>query len=238
MVDVFQTISMSEPHPSKKKSKDGAMFWGATFGGIILIAVLVWCFDLKWLHDHAQSFNGVLVFVLTVFLPLVGVPVSAVYAVVGAKFGPVFGLAVAVVAIALHLLLSWWIAHSWLKRPLEALLRRTGRQIPGVPEGEYIPVCLLVALVPGASYTLKNYLLVLAKVPFRPFFWTLLPSHLVHATLAIFFGDFTGAMTTPKLVFLVSYAVMLIGLGHYVVLRLKRRKRQGQGIGPVQDASS
>jgi uncharacterized membrane protein YdjX (TVP38/TMEM64 family) len=205
------------------KSKSDALFWVVTLAGIALMVLFVWWFDLKWLHARAQSFSGPLVFALAVLLPLLGVPVSALYALVGAKFGPLFGLLLTIVIIACHLLGSWWIAHSWLKRPLEILLRKFGRRKFEIPKGDAVPVCLFVALVPGASYTLKNYLLVLARVPFPPFFWTLLPAHLVHATLAIFFGDFTGAMTTPKIIFLSLYALVLIGLGHHVIQRLKRR---------------
>lgn len=208
---------------SRKQSS--ALLWIATLAGIALMVVLFSLFDLKWLHTNAQRLSGALIFALTVILPLVGVPVSAVYVMAGAKFGITWGLTLTLAAIALHLIGSWWIAHSWLKRPLEALLRKLGQQIPKVPEGEYVPVCLLVALVPGASYALKNYLLVLAGVPFRSFFWTLLPSHFVHAALAILFGDFTGDMTTPKIIFLSIYALVVIGLGHYVVRRLKRHQR-------------
>lgn len=217
----------AEPNASSASStrQGNAWFWVSTLAGIALIVVLFSVLDLKWLHTHAQQLSGEIVFALTVILPLIGVPVSAVYVIAGAKFGLGWGLTLSLVAIALHLIASWWIAHGWLKRPLEALFRKMGRQIPKVPRGESVPVCLLVALLPGASYALKNYLLALAGVPLRPFFWTLLPSHFVHAALAICFGDFTGDMTTPKIIFLVSYALLVIGLGHYVVKRLKRHKR-------------
>jgi len=205
--------------------RSNALFWVATFAGIALMVVLFSVLDLKWLHANAQRLSGGIVFLLTVILPLVGVPVSALYVLAGAKFGVGWGLILTILAIALHLIGSWWIAHSWLKRPLEALMRKLGRTVPTVPEGEYVPVCLLVALLPGASYALKNYLLVLANVPFRSFFWTLLPAHFVHAALAILFGDFTGDMTTPKIIFLSIYTLVVIGLGHYVVRRLKRHKR-------------
>jgi hypothetical protein len=45
-------------------------------------------------------------------------------------------------------------------------------------------------------------------------------------------------MTTPKIIFLVVYALLLVGLGHYVVLRLKRRKRKQAAEDATQDASS
>ena len=218
-------VSETDAGVAAPTRRSDALFWVVTLAGIALMVVLFSLFDLKWLHTSAQRLSGGLVFALVVILPLVGVPVSALYIIAGAKFGAVWGLTLTLVAIALHLIASWWIAHSWLKRPLEALVRKLGREIPKIPQGEYVPVCLLVALLPGASYTLKNYLLVLAGVPFRSFFWTLLPSHFVHAALAILFGDFTGSMTTPKIIFLSSYALVVIGLGHYVVQRLKRHKR-------------
>ncbi len=216
---------------ARNRSKPEFWFWLTTAGGVLLMAFVLWKFDVKWLHDHVQQLNGFLVFALLAVLPLFGVPVSALFVATGAKFGPGWGMVVTAGAIAFHLLASWWIAHSWLKRPLKALLRKFGRQQPEVPRGEYVSVCLFIALVPGASYTLKNYLLVLANIPGRPYFWTLLPAHLVHASLAIVFGDFTGAMTGPKIVFLCGYAVVLLGLSHRLFRRMKRRTRTATEAG-------
>lgn len=217
---------MSESKALVKERKESSLFWAVGLLGVILLAALFWWFDLEWLHGRARQSNGLAVFVLIVLLPLAGVPVSLLFALGGAKFGHTWGLVLAAGAIALHLLASWWIAHSWLKRPLEALLHKFGRRKPEVPKGEYIPVCLAVALMPGASYALKNYLLVLAGVPFRQFFWTLLPAHSLHASLAILFGDFTGAMTTPKIIFLTVYALLLVTLSHRVFRRMKLRTQQ------------
>jgi uncharacterized membrane protein YdjX (TVP38/TMEM64 family) len=213
------------PEEPAREMKQGLQFWVGTGTGVILVALLVWLVDLKALHDWAGRLNGTAVFALMVVLPLIGVPVSVLYAVGGAKFGQPWGLVLAAAAIAAHLVASWWIAHSWLRRPLDALLRRMRYKKPQVPRGEYIPICLLIALIPGVSYTIKNYLMVLGGVPFRPFFWTCLPAHFFHAILGVLFGDFTGAMTTPKVVFLIAYALLLAGLSHYVVRRLRARKR-------------
>jgi len=213
----------------KTKSNE-SLFWIATAAGVVLIAGLFWLVDLKWVNDHVQRWNGFTVFLVIVFLPLVGVPVSVLFAAAGAKFGAGWGLLVTAVAIALHLSLSWWIAHGWLKRPVAALLRRFGKVQPELLAGDHVPVCLLVALIPGMSYTVKNYLLVLAGVPFGKLFWTCLPAHLFHASLAIFFGDFTAAMTPAKIIFLIGYAVVLVGLSHHVVRRLKRRTQPQGGV--------
>jgi uncharacterized membrane protein YdjX (TVP38/TMEM64 family) len=215
-----------------------ALFWIVTFAGAALIAGLLWLIDFKWLHEHIQRLPAFALFLALVFLPLLGVPVSVLFATTGAKFGSGLGLAATALAIALHLILSWWIAHSWFKRPLAALLHKLGRNKPELLAGDHVPVCLLVALFPGMSYALKNYLLVLADVPFRKLFWTCLPAHLFHASLAIFLGDFLAAITTPKIIFLSAYAVVLIGLSHHVVRRLKRRGRPAKKITPILSEKS
>src|SRR5688572_12620487 len=99
---------------TKRKTKSNEpLFWMATAAGVALIAGLLWLVDLKWVNENVQRLNGFAVFLVLVLLPLVGVPVSVLFAATGAKFGSGWGLLVTAVAIALHLLLSWWIAHGW-----------------------------------------------------------------------------------------------------------------------------
>ena len=225
------------PEDNKPALKSESAFWLTTLFGVALLVALLWLIDLKWLHDGILGLNGVAVFGAVVLLPLVGIPVSVLYAVTGAKFGPLAGLGVVAVATAIQLVASWWIAHGWLKQPLEALLRRRGIKPPAVPKGADVQMCLVVALMPGLSYTLKNYLLALGGVALRPFFWTLLPAHLVHASLGLFLGDFAGEMTTSKVVFLAVYAVVLIGLSHTIYRRVKRRSEMNAAAA-VQDSAS
>lgn len=225
------------PEANKPFPKSEWVLWLTTFFGVVLLAGLLWLVDLKWLHDGILKLNGVAVFGAVTLLPLIGVPVSLLYAVTGAKFGPLAGLAVVAVATAIQLVMSWWISHSWVKQPLETFLKRKGVKIPAVPDGADVQMCLVVALMPGLSYALKNYLLALGGVALRPYFWTLLPAHLIHASLGLFIGDFAGEMTTSKVVFLAAYAVVLIGLSHFIYRRVKRRSRANAAAG-VQDSPS
>lgn len=197
----------------------------ATIVGVVLMLAFASFYDLKGLHGRVSSLPGLLVFLLVAILPLVGAPVSVLYVLAGAKFGPGWGLAWGAVAIAIHLVASWWIAQSWLQRPVQALLRRAGYAQPSFPKDDAVAICLLVALVPGLSYTLKNYLLVLGGIPFRSFFFCCLPAHFFHAVLAILFGDFTGDMTPGKITFLVVYGLVLAGLSRHVVRRMRERKQ-------------
>lgn len=200
-------------------------FWAGVAGVILFFGCIAWLVDFSWLHDHARSLNGAVVFVLLAVLPVMGVPASILYVVAGARFGEGWGLLVALGAIVIHLLSSWWIVHSWLKQPLTRLFTRMGKRIPSVPEGESAPICLLVALMPGVSYALKNFSLVLANVPFRHFFWICLPIHLFTAALGIMFGGFSGSMSKPQIAILVTYAVVMVSLSRYVYRRIRRRQK-------------
>lgn len=210
---------------STEAARSKRLFIILTVVGIALMVAVPLFVDLERLHGFLSRLDAWLVFLALAVLPLVAVPVSILYVVAGAKFGPAWGLVVSAAAIALHITASWWIARSWLNPLLTRLLKKARIRIPQVPPGEYVPICLLVALIPGVSYTAKNYLLVLSGVPFRPLFWTCLPAHFFHATLAVLFGDFTGAMTPPKIAFLVVYGVVLTWLSHRVVKRLKARRK-------------
>jgi uncharacterized membrane protein YdjX (TVP38/TMEM64 family) len=158
--------------------------------------------------------------------------VSLLYAMGGARFGPGWGLALATVAIVLHLLLSWWIGHSWLKRPLHALLHALHGPVPHLAAAEEVPVCLLVSLVPGVPYAIKNYALALAGVRFRTFFWVCLPAHFFHAVPGVWFGDFTRGFTPGRIIWLLLYVGVLAGLTHGIVRRLRARRRMAPAPPP------
>jgi uncharacterized membrane protein YdjX (TVP38/TMEM64 family) len=194
----------------------------------ILILLFAKFFDAKKVHTWTEGINPWVVFGCLVVLPLVGFPVSVLFVVTGVKFGKGPGLAVVAVAIALHLVLSYWLGKSVLKGPIEKLFSKSKYKMPVVPEGEYVSISLLTALMPGIPYTVKNYLLVLGKVPFKPYFWCCLPSNWFHASLAVLFGGFSKEFTPLRIGLLVAYGVVLTVLCRHVVKRLKARKGAAQ----------
>lgn len=212
---------------SKKRNR--IILW--TVVGVILIAigVLSHSFSLRTIHSWAVHMNGWLLFLLMSLLPLVGVPMSILCIMAGAKFGPWEGLAITAVGVAINLIASWWIARKWLHGPVEKLLQKTQYKKPNLEKGEYAGVCLLTALVPGPSYTLKNYFLALSNLPFRVIFWIGLPAHLFAMSPGVFFGNFSGSMTTAKATFLVVYTLLLIGVSQYLIRRLRKRKMNASG---------
>src|SRR6185312_263484 len=115
-------------------------------GIAVLLGVLSHTFSLGTIHRWGAEMNGWVLFSLMAFLPLVGVPISVLCIMAGAKFGPWNGLAVTAAAISINLILSWWIMRSWLRGPVEKLLQKTKYKKPELQKGEYAGVCILTAL--------------------------------------------------------------------------------------------
>lgn len=212
------------------KTRNRLVFWGIIIGCAAVIAVFFHSINLKTVHSWATEINGWLLFVLMSLLPLVGVPISILCIMAGAKFGPWDGLGVTAVAVTINLTASWWMVRSWLRRPIEKILQKVQYKKPELQKGEYAGVCLLTALVPGPSYTLKNYFLAMSNLPLRVIVGIGLPAHLFAMSPGIFFGDFSGHLTVPKITFLVVYTVLLIGVGQFLVRRIRARKRQRAGL--------
>jgi uncharacterized membrane protein YdjX (TVP38/TMEM64 family) len=215
---------MNSNHSGHGKSRLVRAGVGFGLGFVLLIVLFYWGVDPKVFHREVESWNGWLVFLLMAVLPLIGFPASIIFVVAGAKFGSGWGLVVVSGSIAINLLASYWICSSLLRGFVEAVFRRTKYRMPQVPEGEHVSVTLLTALLPGIPYTGKNYGLVLAGVPFRPYFWTSLPAHMFHASLALFFGHFTEEMTAGKIIFLIVYGLVLAALSRRVIRRLRARR--------------
>lgn len=220
-------MTAKSPEP-ESQSKHTRNFWIVSVVCVAIFIVVFTLVDTKSMHSWAKNIPAWLVFAFMAFLPLVGVPVSFLYVIGGARFGPVFGMIAAGFAIAINLLLTYWLTKTVLHRPIAAFFKKTKYNMPQVPEGEYVSVSLLTALVPGLPYTAKNYLLVLAGVPFRYYFWVCLPAHIVHASLGILFGDMTNDLTTGKIIFLIVYGIVLTLLCRRVVKRLKARSAQAE----------
>jgi uncharacterized membrane protein YdjX (TVP38/TMEM64 family) len=89
----------------------------------------------------------------------------------GASFGAVVGLIGSLIALAVHLVVCFWIARH-LRGPLESLLRRFGYQLPdlGRRGKGSLRFVFAVKVAPGIPAFVKHYGLGLAGVAFAPYF--------------------------------------------------------------------
>ncbi len=130
------------------------------------------------------------VFYLAVaLLPFAFFPVSLLYLSAGAVHGAFPSLAGILLAMAVNITLSYWLAagplHGWISR----WFARRGRAVPVLPADEHIWAVLVVRFTPAFPLIVQNYLLGLARVPFRKYFWVSLAAETVIALGYILAGD-------------------------------------------------
>jgi len=169
------------------------------------------------------------------FLPIAGFPISVVYLVAGARFGPIAGGVVVAGATAVHLLGTYLVAHSFLREPLRRFIARRHVQLPTIPPDEQAAVCVIAALVPGLPYVVRNYALALAGVRLRLYFWVCLPIYVARSYVTILMGDMGSSPTTTKVAILVAIDVLKVGICAFVIWRLRVHHRKYHGkpeVGP------
>lgn len=175
--------------------------------------------DLQVLHAHALEFNGALVFLALVLLPLAGFPVSVLHAIAGAKFGVVWGLVLVGVSIALQLVASYGIvrlAPEFFARRFEWLRQR-------LPPATHRALTVFTMLLPGAPYVAQNYVLPVVRVPFGIYFGYGLPLHFGRAIIGVVFGEWAGDMTGRRTLAFVVYSVLITLTCAWAFRRLRAR---------------
>ena len=193
---------------------------------IAVVAVLVTSgkINFRGISDSIAQLNPVLVIALMAVLPLAGFSISIVYLIVGARFGPYWGLPVVIGITAFHLLMTYWLTRSFFRAPLERFLERRGYHLPHVLPGEQTGVCLLGVLVPGLPYFARNYLLALTEVRLKIYFWTCLIVYVLRSYVAILIGDLTSSPDASQFVTLAIVYAVKLSICAYIVWRLRRHR--------------
>lgn len=220
-------MEKKNPAENKPQKKNKKLIWFGVLAVLFFAGITAFFYfgvDLKPVHERIATFNGVVVFLCMVILPLVGFPVSLIYLIAGSKFGSVWGFVLCAIAIAVHLVATYWLA-KYLRGPLTKLLNKLGHKLPQVPKGEEVYVTLLTALIPGLPYAARNYVLALTGVPLKTYFWVCWPVFVIRSSLAIFLGDMTKDLTPGRITFLVCYLSIKIGICAYILHRLRRRSK-------------
>ena len=200
------------------------MIFGALVVVLALAGIAIFTdFDWEALQQKIAGLNSLLVLALMATLPVAGFSVSVVYLVAGAKFGPALGGLAVAGATAVHLLLTHWIARSFLREPLLRLLKRRNHHLPTIPPGENASVAVMAALVPGLPYFARNYLLALSGMPLRTYFWICLPIYVARSFVTIFLGDLTGDPSGRRLFVLAAVYAVKLSICAYLLARLRRR---------------
>ena len=190
----------------------------ATALAIALGCVFAFGFGSDTLRQSVEGVNGLLFFLLLSILPIFGFPISVLQVLAGVKFGFWTGVGLTSLSMGCHLLGVYWLASSFLRRPISRLLARTRYRLPEIPEGQSRTIAFLTPFLPG-SYTLKNYLMALGGISLRTMLWVCLPVYAVRASSGIFLGGATGNFTPTTVAILVVGKVVAIASTAWILKR-------------------
>jgi uncharacterized membrane protein YdjX (TVP38/TMEM64 family) len=204
----------------------------ALIGAGLIAAGLVWRYTdltVESVTEWIQGLNPVAVLPMMALLPIIGFPISVVYLVAGARFGPVGGGIVVAAVTTVHLLGTYLIARSFLRAPLQRFIERRHAHLPQIPEDEQAAVCLIAALVPGLPYVVRNYLLALAGVKLRYYLGVCLPLYVARSYVSILLGNMSSDPTRTKIIVLIVLDVVKVLICALVIWRLRVHHRKYHG---------
>jgi len=215
--------------PASAKRKE----WGKLILFLVAIgaAALVVSHYADWrsVRDWMQHLDPRLLLVLMAVLPLFGFSIGLVYLVVGAVFGGPAGVAVVAGISAIHLVVSHWIGQGYLRAPLQRWLEKRKHRFPELPRGQDVSVALMMALVPGLPYFIRNYLLAVSGIPLRIYFVVCWPIYVIRSCLVIFLGDFSDDLNVRRLLILGGIFAAKLGVCAFLLHRVRARtKRSGK----------
>jgi len=163
---------MTEPTPRPNRA---LLLKLAAAGVVVLVGAVLLArgLDLKALLAQGlgliRSAGPVAFFTAMTLLPTVGVPVSAFSLTAGSVFSQQLGMgwviAFSLLAITASMALAYFLAHRALRPLLEGLLTRLGYRLPQAGAEDATDLIILLR-VTGLPFTVQNYLLGLAEVPF------------------------------------------------------------------------
>lgn len=138
--------------------------WLAWNSGVDLAALKNgWNQTLAFLKQHPWA-----LFAALVILPGLPIPTSVLLATAGVVWRgkPIMACSLCLLALALNLTWTYWLAAYPARRLVEKMLASTSIQIPDLPRGDHLKLILVMRLTPGIPLFLQNYLLGFLRAPF------------------------------------------------------------------------
>jgi len=156
-------------------------------------------------------------------LPLVGVPLSALWVLAGVTYGKVEGFVVILAGLAVNFAVAYLISNRWLRGPISRLFARRGIRIPEALPSEHVKLTLAIRLFPGLPNFMQSYLLGLANVPFLIYYFVSFPPQIAYAVGFVWFGEALAERQGGGIIAAVS---ILIAAGLLINIVRKRRLAQ------------
>ena len=198
-------------------------------GGALLAVVLAEFEVRAWMNDVVATLRDAgpwPFFVAMSLLPTFGFPLSPFTLAAGPVFGPTMGIgwvvACGILAIAVNVALTYWLA-AWALRPVaEWAVRRLGYGMPSVqPHAAWLAIVVL-RTVPVTPFCVQSILLGLARVPFGPYMLVSILVPGAYATAVMLLGD---ALMRGDRRAMAGAAALFVVVG--VVLHMMRKRFRG-----------
>lgn len=161
--------------------------------------------------------------VLMATLPIFGFPISPVYVGAGALFGPAQGALVVMAVTVVHLVVTYALAGTLLRRPIGRWRRKWRRKLPVVPPEERVTLVAMIVIMPALPYVARNALLALAGVPLRLLLLVAVPLYTLRSLVSIFLGDVGRDPSREALLTLAAVFVVKLAVSALLFARLRRR---------------
>lgn len=214
----------SRAHDARSQSSRHALVV-PILGALIVIAVVAFLWS-RWGSESVLAWkreaNPIVFFAAMALLPIVGVPITPFFVLAGATFSVPVGLAGSAAALAVNLVLSFWLARSRLRPPLERLLGRTRYSLPDLEAAPHraFRFTMLMKVAPGLPLSVKHFAIALAGVPFLTYF---LVSFAISGLYAASFIVLGGSLLQHDIGTAVAAGAVLVALGIAVAWVQRRR---------------
>lgn len=182
------------PYPARARWVRPVVLFLAVFVAAIWLAHTVGFAALaQQVVEQLRMLGAPLFFLAMATLPAIGFPLLPFAVAAGPAYAPELGIVgvigCAIVAVAVNVALSYFVAARLLRGPVHAVLRRFGYSVPALDPRDGWLVTLLVRVVPGPPFWVQSYALGLLRVPLPAYLAisTLVPAGYLSA--AILLGD-------------------------------------------------
>lgn len=163
-------------------------------------------------------------FAALVILPGFPVPMTALMLLTGTMWrdSPMAACAVVILAMALNMCWTYWLAARPARGLVEKLLSRGTIQIPKLQRDNHLRTVLLMRLTPGIPLFVQNYVLGFLQIPFRLYLLVsmacsgLIACGVVLSGAGVAGGNFMPAIT--------GVGLLVVGL---ILVKILRRRLSG-----------
>lgn len=204
------------------------LWWVKWAAAVVVISAVVSYlistgFDWREIPRALEKLHPAAVIAVMAILPIFGFSISIVYLVAGAKFGPGLGLGIIAFVTLIHLLGTHFVGRGMFRRPLERFIRRSGHNMPELPEGSDAAVAAMIAIAPGLPYFVRNYFLALSSIALRTYLPIALFIYVTRSALAIFLGNFGTEPTRQGALVLGIVFLVKLGIAGTLLWYIRRR---------------